>query len=172
MLFLRYYRAESDGWNASQCSTCSNDFREAIRPFSTCAAPAICYTNICRMQPPSLLALAAHTVLNYVFNLERFELTKDMTHQQYQYVVNSNRVTTWRLLPPNISPSRSCSVSTAAPYTNSTAIVLEMGYGMGTFFANLLLRRMLSGLSCLKKISVLVSTLRETPILSTYLFGP
>ena len=58
------------------------------------------YCNIFKRQPSSLLASTAHIVFNLLLNLERLELTKDITYQQYLYAVNSNRVSNWKLIPP------------------------------------------------------------------------
>jgi hypothetical protein len=58
-----------------------------------------CSCNICKRQPPSLFALSAWVVFNYVFNAEHFELTVDTTYDQYVYAVRTNRVSTLKLLP-------------------------------------------------------------------------
>jgi len=46
---------------------------------------------------------AAQIVFNYVFNLERFELPANTTYPHYVSAINSNRVTNWKLLPPEYS---------------------------------------------------------------------
>jgi hypothetical protein len=51
-----------------------------------------CYCNICRRQPPFLKALASHVVFNFVFNFDLFELTWDLTFDQYVYAVNTYQV--------------------------------------------------------------------------------
>jgi len=104
LLFLKYYRAESDGWNSSlQCSTCMLEYRDTIHPFTNCRKPSDCYCNICKRQSASLFASATHALFNLVFNLDRFQMTKDVTYQQYLYVVNSNRFSNWKLIPPEYS---------------------------------------------------------------------
>jgi hypothetical protein len=99
--FLKYYRAESEGWkDTAQCGVCLLEYKRAIQPCTDCVRTPDCTCNICRRQPPSLFALSARVVFNYVFNIERFELTADTTYDQYVYAVRSNRVHSSKLLPP------------------------------------------------------------------------
>jgi hypothetical protein len=70
LLFVKYYGVETDGWNNSpQCSTCMLEYRNTIQPLSNCGQPTDYYCSICKMQPPSLLALATRTLFNLAFNL-------------------------------------------------------------------------------------------------------
>ncbi len=97
LLYLKYYRAECYGWNSSsQCFTCTLEYRDTIHPFTNCRQPADCYCNISKRQHPSLLTSVGHIVFNLVFNLERFETTKNVTYKQYLYAVNSNQLSNWK----------------------------------------------------------------------------
>jgi hypothetical protein len=98
---LKYYTAEKDGWKYSaNCHSCILEYRDTLRPISDFHQPAVCYCTISRQQPPSLPALAANVVFKNVFNIERFELTAETTYHQYVCAVNLNRVSFWKLLPP------------------------------------------------------------------------
>jgi hypothetical protein len=99
--FLKYYRAENEGWkDTAHCGMCLLEYKQAIQPCTNCVRTSNCSCNICRRQPPSLFALSARVLFNYVFNIERFELTADTTYDQYVYAVRSNRVNSSKLLPP------------------------------------------------------------------------
>jgi hypothetical protein len=102
MLYLQHYRAESDGWNIkSQCITCQRDFQDDVRDLASCVAPdAPCICDVCRRQPPSLLAEATNVLTKFVFNLQRFKLAADTPHALYVYATNSGRVGALNLLPP------------------------------------------------------------------------
>ena len=101
-LYLKLYRTESAGWDCDvRCATCLEVFRDVTRPHTAYVAPGPCVCNICRRQPPSLFASASNIVFIMVFSLERFELTRDVTYEQYVYAVSSNRVSGWILLPPD-----------------------------------------------------------------------
>jgi len=101
MMFLKYYRAASDGWsNANECEACVERYLEALRPYHNCDLPDACRCNICVCQPPSLRDSASHILFRYVLDLERFELTQDTTYSQYRFAVMSGRVDELHLLPP------------------------------------------------------------------------
>jgi hypothetical protein len=76
------------------------EYGQTIQPFTDCVMTSNCSCNICRRQPPSLFALSARVVFNYVFNVEHFELTVDTTYDQYVYAVRTNRVSSLKLLLP------------------------------------------------------------------------
>jgi hypothetical protein len=98
---LHIYRADSDGWNIkANCYTCRAAFEDIIRPFTSCVATDTCRCNVRIRQPTSLLASATHVVYHHVFNLTRFELSPCTTYDTYVYAVNSNRVDSLNLLPP------------------------------------------------------------------------
>ena len=101
LLFLRYYNVASVGWSfGSGCVICRDASRQNIRPLTGCVAPGEAWAcNICRRQPPSLRDLASHAVFPLPLNIERFEFTRDVTHRQYRYAVDSNRVDIERRLP-------------------------------------------------------------------------
>jgi hypothetical protein len=67
MLYLQHFRAESDGCNIkSQCITCRREFQDDVRDLASCVAPdAPCICNVCRRQPPSLLASAANVLTKF-----------------------------------------------------------------------------------------------------------
>jgi hypothetical protein len=102
MLYLQHYSAESDDWNIkAQCITCRRDFQDDVRDLASYVAPdAPCICNVCRRQPPSLLASAANVLTKFVFNLQRFELAADTPHVLYVYATTSGRVGALNLLPP------------------------------------------------------------------------
>jgi hypothetical protein len=102
LVFLKYYRASSEGWkNGAQCASCVDECYEILRPFTSCTRPATCSCNICSRQPPTLQSMAVRVAINHVIAPnQQFELTYT-TYQEYSYAVRSNRVTArWRLMPP------------------------------------------------------------------------
>ena len=103
LLCLRHYNVPSIGWMfGSGCVSCQDTSRENIRALTSCVGPAeACACNICRRQPPSLRDLAAHAVLTLRINIERFQLTRDVTFDEYRHAVDSNRVGIDQLLPPD-----------------------------------------------------------------------
>ena len=103
LLCLRHYDVPSIGWMyGSGCVSCQDTSRENIRVLTSCVGPAeACACNICRRQPPSLRDLAAHAVLTLRINIERFQLTRDVTFGEYRHAVDSNRVGIDQLLPPD-----------------------------------------------------------------------
>jgi len=97
-----YYRAERNGWiDTARCVTFRQDFRQTLGPSSSCSMSDNCSCNICKRQPPSLLASAAHMVFNYIFNLQQFELTSNTTYAQYVYAVSLYCMSRRKLLPPD-----------------------------------------------------------------------
>jgi hypothetical protein len=63
--FLKYYRAESEGWkDTTQCRMCLVEYKQAIQPCTYCVMASNCSCNICRRQPPSLFALSARVLFN------------------------------------------------------------------------------------------------------------
>jgi hypothetical protein len=93
LLCLRYYRVASTGWTfGSGCVSCQEELRPPILPFTSCVAPGEpCQCKICRRQPPTLKDLASHFMFTLTCNLERFEVTRDVTFRQYVYTVSSGR---------------------------------------------------------------------------------
>ena len=67
MLYLQYYRTESDGWkDYGNCDGCVQENIRNLRSLSNCRQSDICCScNICKRQPPSLVHLATHVLLNY-----------------------------------------------------------------------------------------------------------
>jgi len=101
MLFLKYYRAATDGWSDSdECEACTERYQEALRPYHYCVHPDICRCNICVRNPPSLRDSASHTLFTCVLDIELFELTHNTTYTQYRFAVTSGRVDELHLLPP------------------------------------------------------------------------
>ena len=103
LLCLRHYNVPSIGWMfGSGCVSCQDTSRENIRALTRCVSPAeACACTICRRQPPSLRNLAAQLVLTLRINIERFQLTSDVTFDDYRHAVDSNRVGIDHLLPPD-----------------------------------------------------------------------
>jgi hypothetical protein len=101
LLFLRYHRARSDGWNdINGCLACVENYQQSIHPLNNCNYSDNCQCDICRRQPPSLLDSASHILFRCVLDIERFELNSYTTYPQYKYAVQSGRVHDIRLLPP------------------------------------------------------------------------
>jgi hypothetical protein len=93
--------AASSGWDyVSRCHVCTDVNRDSVRPLRGCVAPIVpCSCRVCRRQPPTLRNQALRTV-HFLFNIHRFELTRDVTFQQYVFAAGSNRVDTLHQLPP------------------------------------------------------------------------
>jgi hypothetical protein len=102
LLCLRHYRAESDGWAfTSGCASCATSFQNGVRHLVGCVAPTEpCACNVCRRQPPSLFGLASHTVFAITIIVDRFRLTRNVTHAEYVHAINTGRVRPSRGLPP------------------------------------------------------------------------
>jgi hypothetical protein len=88
------------GGDLSQCATCLLELRNYVHDLVYCDMTPRCSCSVCVMQLPTLLEAASHVLFRLVFDLERFELTADTTYWKYVFVVNSNRVDTLNLLPP------------------------------------------------------------------------
>lgn len=103
VLFLKHYIAASDGWKINfECRHCVKRYRVIIRPLANCShLDKTCPCVVCRRQLLILLASAAHMVFTQVFNIERFDLTRCVTYEQYAYDVSSNRVCERKLVPPD-----------------------------------------------------------------------
>jgi len=88
ILYLKHHRAASDGWIMNLlCDMCFEEFEEILVPIiSNCNFELECI--LCLRQPPSLRGLALQAVFHFTFISDQFELTRDITHDQY--VVNSN----------------------------------------------------------------------------------
>jgi hypothetical protein len=76
------------------------ELRNNLHYLVYCDMTSHCSCSVCVRQPPTLLGAASHVLFILVLDLERFELTADTTYQQYVFAVNSNRVDTLNLLPP------------------------------------------------------------------------
>jgi hypothetical protein len=62
MLFLKYYRATSDGWkDTANCDMCVKVHQQQVQPYSHCTQPNQCSCTICIRQPPFLHDIASHT---------------------------------------------------------------------------------------------------------------
>jgi hypothetical protein len=97
----KHYRVESTGWDDKvRCGPCREVFRDTTRPHTGCLASETCMCIICGRQPPSLFASASNVVFNLVFKLEQFELTHDVTYEQYIYVVGTKPCERLETLPP------------------------------------------------------------------------
>jgi len=102
MMFLKYYRARSDGWSdIDRCQECIERYQGAIRHLNNCQLPNTCHCNICVCQPPSPRDSASHILFKCVLDLKRFDLTCYTTYRQYKFAVESGRVDELRLLPPS-----------------------------------------------------------------------
>jgi len=107
LLFLKYYRAESDAWrDTANCDDCVEGHMAVLNPFHACDLSHECICKIYTRQPPSLADSAKHDLFNYTLYIDRFELTEEKTHQQYVYAVRSNRVPPDNLLPPEVPAVR------------------------------------------------------------------
>jgi hypothetical protein len=131
LLFLKYFRAESDCWrDTAQCLTCRQEYKQTLRPITNCNTFADCSCNVCRRQPPSMQASATHVFFN-LFSISN-GLNWLATQHTFSMFMPSIQ-TVWIIgnyFLPNILPFISFSVS-VVPITNSTTIVLVRGHGMG-----------------------------------------
>jgi hypothetical protein len=101
LLCLRHNRVACMWWTfVSGCVQCRNHFRERLRPRTGCLAPAVtCSCNICRRQPPTLRDMSSQVLFTMSCNLDLFELTRDVTHEQYVYANTSGQTGVLGVLP-------------------------------------------------------------------------
>jgi hypothetical protein len=101
LLCLRYYRVESMGWTfGTGCVPCGDELLTNIRLFIRCVAPGEpCQCNICRRQPPILRDMSSHVMFTLTCNVDRLELTRDVTFWQYVYAVRSGQSFFERVVP-------------------------------------------------------------------------
>ena len=96
LLFLKYYRAASDGWRDNmECNECAVNNRHYYDLISNCVEPN-CSCIICKRQPPSLRDICSSI---YLRDEQHFELNVHTTFDEYVYAVNSN-VHLTKLIPP------------------------------------------------------------------------
>jgi len=101
LMFLKYYRAESEAWKDTvNCDNCVEHHKAIVEPFHSCDLLPECTCKICTRQPPTLADSARHVLFNYTLYIDRFKLTIGETYSQYVYAVRSNRVPLDNLLPP------------------------------------------------------------------------
>jgi hypothetical protein len=99
MLFLKYYRANSEGWrDTANCYSCLRQNKRLLKPYSFCKLPDACTCTICNRQPPSLHNIASH--LLFSGRLRYFRFTANTTYQEYVRAAVSCCVEPERLLPP------------------------------------------------------------------------
>jgi len=104
LMCLKYYRVASDGWKyAANCDTCIEQYQTTVRTQRGCSLPELCFCTICLRQPPSLFGSVLHIYTKLVQNLVCFELTPDITCEQYVYANESKQVDPDNLLPPEYS---------------------------------------------------------------------
>jgi hypothetical protein len=86
LLCLQHYMAASSGWDyVSRCNVCRELYRDGIRPLAGSVATYDPCSCDYRRQPPPLRDLALRTVHTFVLNVDRFELTRDVTLPQYLF---------------------------------------------------------------------------------------
>ena len=101
LLFLKYYRAESEAWkDIVNCDDCVEHHRAIVEPFHSCDFSPECTCKICKRQPTTLADSARHVLFNYTLYIDSFKLTVEKTYSQYVYAVLSNRVPLDNLLSP------------------------------------------------------------------------
>jgi len=101
LMFLKYYRAESDAWKDTvNCDDCVERHKAVVEPFHSCDLSTDCACKICVRQPPTLADSARHVLFNYTLNMDSFKLTIEKTYSEYVSAVHSNRVPQDSLLPP------------------------------------------------------------------------
>jgi hypothetical protein len=104
MLCLQYYRTKSDGWKDNgRCDDCEMENQLTLLPLTDCRQTDKCSCNICARQPPSLIHLATHVLLNYTVSLKRFELNEEITYRQYVYACRSHKVLVSKRIPPEFT---------------------------------------------------------------------
>jgi hypothetical protein len=103
LLCLRHYRVSSEGCTfTSRCGPCSAAFQEGCRHLVGNVAPEEpCSCNVCKRQPPTLLDMASRTVFTVTRNVDRFRLTRNVTHSEFVHSVNSGWASVDRGLPPD-----------------------------------------------------------------------
>ena len=108
ILFLRLYRAASDGWKTfNLCAACCRDCRPSIQRFvnkctfarSYSDYPNSCKCNLCLRQPLTLRDLASHSVFHLTYNLSEFQLTPRTLYQHYLHAAISRLVPEHKLIP-------------------------------------------------------------------------
>ena len=86
VVFLRHYRAESDGWlNRARCDDCLAIPKQLLAERVGCKVPNNCTCSVCIKQPPTLNAATSHVVFTMVFNLDKFQITADTLYQNLDY---------------------------------------------------------------------------------------
>ena len=116
LLCLRHYDVPSVGCSfGSGCAICRDVSPEQVRPPTGCLSPdGACSCPICTRQPPSLRDLAFNAHFLLLLNIERFELTRNVTYSHCRFACESGRVDIERLLPQCSHLSQSCIISPAA----------------------------------------------------------
>jgi len=101
LLYLKHYRALSDGWwkDRENCVQCVLDIHISLLALSACQLRRDdCPCIVCKRQPPNLRDIRFN---EYFRNLQHFELNANTIFQRYVYAANSGLVCTRKLLPPN-----------------------------------------------------------------------
>ena len=75
LLFLKYYRAESDEWKDTvNCDDCVERHKAIVEPFHCCDFSPEYTCKICMRQPPTQADSARHVLFNYTLYIDSFNL--------------------------------------------------------------------------------------------------
>ena len=118
------------GKKTANFDDCVERHMVVMDPFHACDITPECTCKICTHQPPSLADSARHILFSYTLYIDRFKLTVEKTHQQYEYAARLNRVQLGNLLPPEAPTVRLWYRHDFNSLTNIIAIVRMPGRGI------------------------------------------
>ena len=104
LIYVKHPRAASAGWISAACGYCTTHFAFLYKDRVGCQLPASatkCSCSVCSRQPPTLKGTASDVALRYVFGLDNYRMTADVTFP-FIYVANSGRVTEDQLFPHDL----------------------------------------------------------------------
>lgn len=82
VVFLRHYRAESDGWlNRARCDDCLALPKQLVAEQVGCKASNNCTCSICIKQPATLKDTSSNVIFTMVFNLDKFQIAAGTVYQ-------------------------------------------------------------------------------------------
>jgi hypothetical protein len=98
-VYIKYPRAESDGWLSESSSYCRRVFEYLYRDRAECLSPERCQCQVGLRQPTTLKGAASDVAFRYVLNLDAFKVNPRLPYNKFIEVATCGGVSEDRLFP-------------------------------------------------------------------------